>query len=208
MNSIMIINFPLVVEEDHDGVENVETRRMMIIRNSTPDDMRLVARIYGHHVRNGLASFEEEAPSEDELAHRRSDVLTHGLPYLVAELEGAVVGYSYASPYRTRRAYRYTIENSVYVEQGMVGNGIGSALLRALIARCDAGPWRQMIAVIGNSANIASIRLHERAGFRVIGTLTSVGFKLGRWVDSVLMQRQLGASDRALPADASARDVR
>jgi L-amino acid N-acyltransferase YncA len=165
--------------------------------------MRPVARIYAHHVLNGLASFEEEAPSEEELAHRRSDVLGRGMPYLVAELDGTVVGYSYASPYRARRAYRYTVENSVYVEHGMVGRGIGSRLLSALIARCEAGPWRQMIAVIGDSANIPSVRLHERAGFRMIGTFTAVGFKLGRWVDSVLMQRELGVGDRAAPADAS-----
>jgi L-amino acid N-acyltransferase YncA len=168
--------------------------------------MRPVACIYAHHVLNGLASFEEEAPSEEELAHRRSDVLGCGLSYLVAELNGTVVGYSYASPYRARHAYRYTVENSVYVERGMLGRGIGSRLLSALIARCEAGPWRQMIAIIGNSTNIPSIRLHERAGFRMVGTFTSVGFKLGRWVDSVLMQRELGAGDRALPAAASARE--
>jgi L-amino acid N-acyltransferase YncA len=178
----------------------------MIIRDSSPQDMPTVACIYGHHVRTGLASFEEEAPSEDELAQRRRDVLGRGLPYLVAERDGAVVGYAYASPYRARRAYRYTLENSVYVADEMLGRGIGSALLSALIARCEAGPWRQMIAVIGNSANLASIRLHERAGFRLIGTLPAVGFKLGRWVDSVLMQRALGVGDRGPPVDAPAKE--
>jgi phosphinothricin acetyltransferase len=167
--------------------------------------MPSVARIYGYHVRNGLASFEEEAPSVEELARRRADVLGHGLPYLVADLDGTMLGYGYASPYRARRAYRYTIENSVYVEHSAVGRGIGSALLGELIARCEAGPWRQMIAVIGDSANRASLRLHERAGFRRIGTLGAVGFKLGRWVDSVLMQRALGEGDRAPPADANPR---
>jgi phosphinothricin acetyltransferase len=178
----------------------------MIIRDSLSEDMRAVARIYGHHVRTGLASFEEEAPSDDELAQRRLDVLGRGLPYLVAELGEAVVGYAYASPYRARRAYRYTVENSVYVADDMRGRGIGYALLSALIARCEAGPWRQMVAVIGDSANVASMRLHARAGFRMAGTLTAVGFKLGRWVDSVLMQRELGAGDRALPLEARAKE--
>jgi L-amino acid N-acyltransferase YncA len=174
-----------------------------IIRDATDDDMAAVQRIYAHHVRHGLASFEEEPPSVSELKRRRADVLGRGLPYLVAESGGRVVGYSYASPYRARVGYRFSIENSVYVEEGLVGKGIGRALLAALIARCETGPWRQMVAVIGDSANMASIRLHERAGFRAVGTLTAVGFKLGRWVDSVLMQRPLGGGDASLPAELS-----
>ncbi len=174
----------------------------LIIRASMHADMAHVRRIYAHHVENGLASFEEEVPSEDELVRRRSDVLGRDLPYLVAELNGAIAGYAYAAPYRVRPAYRYTVENSVYVDHALARRGIGSALLDALVARCAAGPWRQMIAVIGDSANAASIRLHERAGFRTIGIFTSVGFKFGRWVDSVLMQRELGAGDRTLPQHA------
>jgi L-amino acid N-acyltransferase YncA len=176
----------------------------MVIRDSTLEDMRAVAGIYGYHVLNGLASFEEEAPSADEVGRRRVEVLGRGLPYLVAEVDGSVVGYSYASPYRARHAYRYTIENSVYVQDGMGGRGIGSALLDELIARCSVGLWRQMVAIIGDSGNVASLRLHQRAGFRVIGIFTAVGFKLGRWVDSVLMQRELGAGDRVPPADVNA----
>jgi phosphinothricin acetyltransferase len=138
------------------------------------------------------------------MARRWHDVVARGMPWLVATDGGAVVGYGYVSPYRARPAYRYTVENSVYVEQGQVGRGIGAALLGRLIARCEAGPWRQMIAVIGDSANRASIRLHARAGFHAIGTIGAAGFKHGRWVDTVLMQRALGAGDRAVP-DAGSR---
>jgi len=163
------------------------------VRDSRDDDMAQVETIYAHHVLCGAASFEEEPPTLAEMARRRADVLGRGLPYLVAELEGRVVGYSYATPYRTRPAYRFTIENSVYVENELGGTGIGRALLAALIARCEAGEWRQMVAVIGDSHNAPSIGLHARLGFRPIGTLRAVGFKFGRWVDSVLMQRELEA---------------
>lgn len=125
-------------------------------------------------------------------------MLALGLPYLVAELDTRVVGYCYATTYRSRPAYRNTIEDSVYVADGMQGRGIGMALLAALIARCETGPWRQMVAVIGDSGNAGSIALHERLGFRRMGTLEAVGFKLGRWVDTVLMQRALGAGSSTL----------
>jgi L-amino acid N-acyltransferase YncA len=171
----------------------------LIVRDSALQDIRVVEGIYGHHVRNGLASFEEAAPLFAELARRRAEVLDAGLPYLVAELGGRVVGYAYASPYRERTAYRFTVEDSVYVEPALVGRRIGRELLASLISRCAGGRWRQMVAVIGDSANIASIRLHERAGFRLVGTLQSVGFKLGRWVDTVVMQRDLGDGDSAPP---------
>jgi L-amino acid N-acyltransferase YncA len=162
-----------------------------IVRDSREGDMVEVAAIYAHHVLHGAASFEEEPPALAEMTRRRADVLGRGLPYLVAEREGRVVGYSYATPYRARAAYRFTIENSVYVEHGLGGAGIGRALLAALIARCETGDWHQMVAVIGDSHNAASIGLHARLGFRPIGTLRAVGFKFGRWVDSVLMQREL-----------------
>jgi phosphinothricin acetyltransferase len=144
-------------------------------------------------VLHGAASFEEIPPPVDELAARRASVLCHGTPYLVADYDGVVVGYAYAAPYRTRPAYRYTVEDSVYVADGLHRRGIGRALLGALIARCEAGPWRQMVAVIGDSGNRPSISLHEQLGFRHVGTLRNVGWKLNRWTDSVLMQRQLGA---------------
>ena len=171
--------------------------RRATVRDSTADDVAAIRRIYAHHVLRGLASFEEEPPPEAEIARRRSDVIGRNMPYLVAEVEGTVVGYSYVSPYRARTAYRFSVENSVYVDQRLVGRGIGHALLTALVARCEAGPWRQMIAVVGDSANQASIRLHEQCGFRRIGTLTSVGFKFGRWVDSVVLQRELGGGPLA-----------
>jgi phosphinothricin acetyltransferase len=155
--------------------------------------MAQVETIYAHHVRHGAASFEEEPPPLGEIERRRADVLGRGLPYLVAEREGRVVGYSYATPYRARSAYRFTIENSVYVAHQLGRAGIGRALLAALIARCETGEWHQMIAVIGDSHNAASIGLHAKLGFRPIGTLRAVGFKFGRWVDSVLMQRELEA---------------
>jgi len=172
----------------------------LIVRDATTPDMTAVQTIYAHHVLHGLATFEEVPPSVEELLERRASVLGSGLPYLVAEIDGRLVGYSYATGYRPRAAYRYTVEDSVYVTAGRCGQGIGSALLAALIARCEAGPWRQMLAVIGNSGNAASIALHRRLGFQPVGTLASVGFKLGRWVDSVLMQRSLGPGDLSPPS--------
>lgn len=161
--------------------------------------MRAVAGIYAKHVLHGLASFEEVPPPLDEIKSRRAGVLKLGLPYLVAELDGHVVGYSYATFYRARPAYRYTVEDSVYVADGLQGRGVGTALLAELIARCERGPWRQMLAVIGDSANAPSIALHRRMGFTSCGTLASVGFKLNRWVDSVFMQRALGPGDSLQP---------
>ncbi len=153
--------------------------------------MGQVAAIYRHHVLHGLASFEEVPPDEAEIRARFEAVRKAGLPYIVYEEEGQILGYAYAGPYRTRSAYRFTVENSVYVREGYGGRGIGRALLTALIERCAAGPWKQMVAVIGDSENHASIGLHRALGFRMVGTLEKVGFKFDRWVDSVLMQRAL-----------------
>ncbi|MDR6950779.1 phosphinothricin acetyltransferase [Ancylobacter sp. 3268] len=175
----------------------------VIIRDSRDGDMEAVQAIYAHHVLTGLASFETTPPSTAELASRRQAVLAAGLPYLVAESGGRILGYSYATAYRPRPAYRHTVEDSVYVAEGNGGRGMGAALLAELIVRCEAGPWRQMLAVIGNSGNEASIALHRRLGFETVGTLKSVGFKFGRWVDTVLMQRSLGEGDRTLPIASS-----
>ncbi|TAL54366.1 GNAT family N-acetyltransferase [Pandoraea sp.] len=164
----------------------------LIVRNATEADLPAIQEIYAHHVRHSLASFEEVPPGVDELRARRAAVLGHGLPYLSAEQDGTVVGYCYATPYRARPAYRHTVEDSIYVAPELGGQGIGRTLLGALIARCEGGPWRQMIAVIGNSGNAASVGLHRALGFRLVGTFEGVGFKHGQWVDTVLMQRSLG----------------
>lgn len=155
-----------------------------------------ITRIYGDAVRTGTASFELEPPSLAEMTERRAALQAGGYPYLVALQAGRVAGYAYASAYRARPAYFATVENSVYVDPACQGRGIGLALLQALVARCERGPWRQMVAVIGDSANLASQRLHSAAGFSLVGTLRSVGFKHGRWLDTVLMQRPLGEGDR------------
>lgn len=175
----------------------------LIIRDATERDLQAVRSLYAHHVLHGFASFEEVPPPIEELRRRWVSVISSHLPYLIAEIDARLVGYAYASAYRPRPAYRYTIEDSVYVASGLGGQGIGSALLGALIARCEAGCWRQMLAVIGDSGNSASIALHRRFGFEAVGSFTSVGFKLGRWVDTVLMQRPLGAGATLPPQQAA-----
>jgi len=169
------------------------------VRPATPDDIGEIHAIYAHHVLKGLASFEEEAPSAPELRRRYDEVTGRGLPYLVAEFGGMVAGYAYCTLYRTRSAYRYALEDSVYIRPDAQGRGIGRTLLAELVRRCETLGYRQMIAVIGDSANAASIGLHASAGFLRVGTLRSVGFKFGRWVDSVLMERPLGAGDATPP---------
>jgi L-amino acid N-acyltransferase YncA len=164
------------------------------VRDAVEADMEKVQAIYAFHVLHGLASFEETPPSVDEMRARRAAAVAQGFPYLVAEVDGRIVGYSYAGPYRARPAYRHTIEDSVYVDETQHGRGIGTALLKTLLERCEGGPWRQMVAIIGDSANEGSIALHRRFGFKMVGTLTDIGFKHGRWVDTVLMQRALKTS--------------
>lgn len=163
--------------------------------------MGTVQAIYAHFVSHGRASFEEVPPDLAEMRRRREAVEAAGLPYLVAVQAGAILGYAYATAYRPRRAYRFTVENSVYVAPDGHGRGTGSRLLAAVIAACEAGPWRQMVAVIGDSANAGSIALHRRHGFTPVGTLANVGFKHGRWLDTVLMQRALGLGAGAPPVD-------
>jgi L-amino acid N-acyltransferase YncA len=169
------------------------------VRPAAPADIPAIHAIYAHHVLNGLASFEEVPPSQEELQRRYRDVTDGGLPYLAAELDGVVAGYGYCALYRTRSAYRYALEDSVYVRQDMLGRGVGSALLGELVRRCEGLGYRQIIAVIGDSANVGSIGLHAAHGFLRVGTLRSVGFKFGRWVDSVLMQLPLGPGDGEKP---------
>ena len=170
------------------------------MRPATPEDLPAVQSIYAHHVQHGLASFEEAPPATEEIRRRHAEVTGRGLPWLVADFGGAVAGYGYCAPYRARSAYRYALEDSVYVREDCHGRGVGAALLEALIERCTALGYRQLVAVIGDSAHAASINLHASCGFLRVGTLRSVGFKLGRWVDSVLMQRPLGPGDGSPPA--------
>ena len=171
------------------------------IRPSKAADMPVIAEIYGYHVHNGLASFELLAPSIDEMTQRRADVISRNFPYLVAEVDGRVAGYAFASLYRARPAYRHTLEDSVYVHKDFTGRGIGRALLDALLEACVKTGARQMIAVIGDSANTASIKLHAACGFKRTGTLKAVGFKFGQWVDSVVMQRTIGEGAKTLPVE-------
>jgi phosphinothricin acetyltransferase len=169
------------------------------LRDAVAADVVPIQAIYARHVLQGLASFEEVPPDAAEIASRMQSVRALRLPWLVAERDASIVGYAYAALYRTRSGYRHTLEDSVYVREGLGGHGIGEALLRALIERCSTGHWRQMVAVIGDNGNIASIGLHRKLGFRHVGALEAVGFKLGRWVDSVFMQRPLGDGATTLP---------
>jgi len=162
------------------------------IRACEERDMHAVTEIYGHHVLHSPGTFEIEPPSHAEMTRRRSDLFDKGFPYLVAERDGAIVGYAHVGPYRVRPAYRYTIENSVYIRPDCVRHGLGRCLMSTLLCECATKDFHQVIAVIGDGANIASIRLHEILGFRRVGTLQSVGFKFQRWLDTVLMQRELG----------------
>lgn len=173
----------------------------VLIRPSRDDDIAAIAAIYGHHVLHGIASFEEVPPSVEEMARRRGGVVGRGFPYLVVEQDGKVIGYCYAGPYRPRIGYRFTVEDSIYIDPGAVGRGLGRALLAEVIERTAALGYRQMIAVIGGSETIASIKLHAALGFALIGTFPAVGYKFGRWVDSVYMQRALGPGGTTLPEE-------
>jgi phosphinothricin acetyltransferase len=161
------------------------------ILDAEPHHMAAVQAIYSHYVLHDLCSFEEEVPTVDQMQARRADVLQRGLPYLVALKDGEVAGYAYATAYRARSAYRHTVEDSIYVAQGMHGHGIGKALLREVIRRCTDSGFTQMVACVGNSANAGSLRLHESLGFEQVGVLRDIGFKFGQWVDTVLLQRAL-----------------
>jgi phosphinothricin acetyltransferase len=175
-------------------------KSIFTVRASEERDLAAITAIYSHHVLNGLATFEIEPPDEAEMARRRAQIVRQGLPFLVAEREGRVAGYAYAAPYRTRPAYRYTLEDSIYIGHDALGHGAGRALLDALIVACARAGYRQLIAVIGDSANTASIGLHAACGFKHAGLLQGVGFKFERWVDSVLMQMELGEGKGSVPA--------
>jgi L-amino acid N-acyltransferase YncA len=169
------------------------------IRPAGTNDIAVITRIYADAVKNGTATFEIEPPDETEMARRQAGLLAENYPYVVAELDGVVAGYAYAGHFHTRPAYRWSIEDSIYVDPQFHGRGLGRLLLARLVADAELRGFRQMIAVVGDSNNIASIALHAAFGFRLIGTLQSVGFKHGRWLDTVIMQRALGRADAAAP---------
>lgn len=172
-----------------------------VVREACADDLPAIQAIYAHHVRHGLASFEYEPPDLAEMTARWHNVRAKGLPFRVLEADGKIAGFAYAALYRARIAYRFTAEDSVYVAPEALGRGFGRMLLADIIAASAKAGMRQMIAVIGDSANVASIELHRRLGFRQVGTLQSVGFKKDRWIDSVLMQRPLGDGDTTPPEE-------
>ena len=171
------------------------------IRDATDADLPAIQAIYAHHVLHGTGTFELEPPGVDEMARRRADVRGNGLPYLVAERDGRVLGYCYANLFRPRRAYRFFVEDSIYVDPAAIGQGVGRRLLARLLADCEAAGCRQMVAVIGDSANTASIALHANLGFRFSGLLRASGWKFDRWLDTVFMQRALGDGEVTAPAE-------
>ncbi|HEY7390625.1 MAG TPA: GNAT family N-acetyltransferase [Bryobacteraceae bacterium] len=172
----------------------------LIIRPSEDRDTPSIAEIYAHYVRNSTATFESEPPDAGATGRRRAEVLARGLPWLVAEVEnGTIAAYAYASSYRTREAYRFTVEDSIYLHRAYLGQGIGTALLPRLIESCQQAGARQMVAIIGGRENTASVRLHAKFGFRHVGVLEAVGFKFGRWIDTILMQRALGSGSAEEP---------
>ena len=169
------------------------------IRPASEADLPSVTEIYEHAVRHGTATFELVPPDLAEMTRRFKALIEGGFPYLVAVLDGRVIGYAYAGPYRPRPAYRFTVENSVYLQPAIQRRGIGLELMQRLIAECEARSYRQMIAVIGDSANAGSIGVHRKAGFEMIGTHPNVGLKFGRWLDTVMMQRALGEGAATVP---------
>jgi phosphinothricin acetyltransferase len=173
----------------------------LLLRDAEESDMAAIQAIYSYYVTRCCASFEETPPSVEDMIGRRAKTLARGLPYLVAETDGEVVGYTYAGPFRTRSAYRYTIEDSIYVAPGVVRRGVGVALLGTLVRRCTDLGYRQMIGIIGDSANQGSIGLHRKLGFRQEGVLRGVGLKFGHWIDVVIMHLPLGDADAGLPGE-------
>jgi L-amino acid N-acyltransferase YncA len=187
----------------------------IVVRDARDEDIAALAALYGHHVLHGVATFEVEPPDEAEMGRRLHDLTGRGFPWLVAEsvtsgaggsgsaMKGTprLLGFAYAGPYRSRVAWRYTVEDSIYVHPDATGRGVGRLLLQRLLEICVQRGYRQMVAVIGDSANAASIKLHAACGFEHVGTLRNVGIKFGRWVDSVLMQCALGDGASIIPAE-------
>jgi len=174
---------------------------MILIRPSTDADVPAITSIYAHHVLNGTGTFETEPPSEADMATRRADVISKGLPYLVAEDGGEVVGYAYGNWFKPRAAYRYSVEDSIYMAPESAGKGLGKLLLTELLAQCERAGVRKVMAVIGDSANAGSIGVHKALGFEQVGVVQSCGWKFGRWLDIVLMQKSIGQGDSTPPQD-------
>lgn len=177
------------------------TNAQLLIRPSTTDDLPAITAIYEDAVLHGTGTFELEAPDLAEMGRRRDAVLANHLPWLVAQLGDEVVGYAYANHFRPRRAYRFCVEDSIYLAPAAKGRGVGTALLAELMARCEAAGARQMLAVIGDSDNLGSIGVHRRLGFEHTGVLRSAGWKFDRWLDVVMMQRALGTGSSQDPVD-------
>jgi phosphinothricin acetyltransferase len=182
-----------------DAATRTTTTESLIVRRVADADMGAVAAIYGHYVLHGTSTFETEPPGTAEMQRRRDALAPQDYPYLVAERGGVVLGYAYVSAYRPRPAYWNTVENSIYLRHDAGGAGVGTQLLAALIEACEERRYRQIIAMIGDSANLASLRLHLGQGFRRVGTLQAVGYKHGRWIDTVCLQRSLGEGDSVPP---------
>ena len=177
-----------------------QTMNPILLRDATPADLPAIQSIYAPHVLHGSASFEMEVPDLNELGVRLARVREARLPYLVAELDGEVVGYGYAAPYRPRPAYRFSAEDSIYLHPDAAGKGVGRQLLTSLVAEAEAVGIRKLIAVIGDSGNAGSIGVHRSLGFTPAGTIKSCGWKFGRWLDIVLMEKAIGEGDRTAPA--------
>ena len=175
----------------------------VLVRPSTPADLSAITAIYAWNVAHGTGTFELESPDETEMTRRRDDVLSKGLPWLVAERGGHVLGYAYANHFRPRRAYRFCLEDSIYLAAEAKGQGLGKLLLAELMARCEAAGARQMLAVIGDSANVASVGVHRALGFEQVGLMRAAGWKFERWLDVVVMQKSLGLGDSRAPLDAA-----
>jgi L-amino acid N-acyltransferase YncA len=175
----------------------------LTIRPSEPADIPAIAAVYAWNVQHGTGTFELEAPDAAEMSRRRDDVLSKGLPWLVAERAGGVLGYAYANHFRPRKAYRFCLEDSVYLAEAAKGQGVGTLLLAELMARCEALGARQMLAVIGDSANLGSIGVHRKLGFEHVGVLKAAGWKFERWLDVVMMQKTLGLGASTAPVDAA-----
>lgn len=172
---------------------------MLTIRSSTDQDVPAITAIYGHHVLHGTGTFETTPPTEADMAARRADVLAKGLPYLVAENEGKVVGFAYCQWFKPRPAYRFSAEDSIYLHPDAAGQRLGNKLLSELMQKAEAAGVRKLIAVIGDSGNVRSIGVHRALGFRHVGTISSCGWKFGRWLDIVLMEKSVGEGDRTPP---------